>query len=200
MTSGALVRHVLINIKNHCNNSKNSVCHWLGKQSDTRTSKLKIIIALTVALPTPCSWRAWHSYMGISSSYCQWIPTLGDLSLQRKKKKRDSQAIWKTSVGDSEILLIKRCVCVYESSVAQSCPTLCDPMGCSLPGSPIHGTYRQEYWSGLLVPYSGVLPDPGIEPMCLAYPALAGRFFTTSATWEALYKGMSPEIKNWWPK
>ena len=26
-----------------------------------------------------------------------------------------------------------------ESEVAQSCPTLSDPMGCSLPGSSIHG-------------------------------------------------------------
>ena len=26
-----------------------------------------------------------------------------------------------------------------ESEVAQSCPTLCDPMDCSLPGSSIHG-------------------------------------------------------------
>ena len=29
------------------------------------------------------------------------------------------------------------------------------------------------------------LPDPGIEPMSLASPALAGRLFITSATWEA---------------
>ena len=29
------------------------------------------------------------------------------------------------------------------------------------------------------------LPDPGIEPLSLAHPALAVRFFTTSATWEA---------------
>ena len=29
-----------------------------------------------------------------------------------------------------------------ESEVAQSCPTLCDPMDCSLPGSPVHGIFR----------------------------------------------------------
>ena len=28
------------------------------------------------------------------------------------------------------------------SSVAQSCPTLCDPMDCSLPGSSIHGMFQ----------------------------------------------------------
>ena len=107
--------------------------------------------------------------------------------------------------------------------VAQSCPTLWDPMDCSLPGSSVHGDSpgkntgvgchallqgifptqgsnsgllhcrqilywlshqgtlnelmnrwiraflsmefsRQEYWSGLLSPSLGDLPDPGIEP------------------------------------
>ena len=46
----------------------------------------------------------------------------------------------------------------------------------------------QEYWSGLPGPPPGVLPDPGIEPESLKSPALAGRFFTTSTTWEALLK------------
>ena len=41
---------------------------------------------------------------------------------------------------------------------------------------------RQDYWSGLPFPPPGDLPDPEIEP---GAPALAGRFFTTSATWEA---------------
>ena len=34
-----------------------------------------------------------------------------------------------------------------ESEVTQSCPTLSDPMDCSLPGASIHGISRQEYWS-----------------------------------------------------
>ena len=44
---------------------------------------------------------------------------------------------------------------------------------------------RQEYWSGLPCPSPGDLPDPGIEPTPLTSPALAGRYFTPSATWEA---------------
>ena len=47
------------------------------------------------------------------------------------------------------------------------------------------GFSRQEYWSGLLFPLPGDLPDPGIEPMSLMSPALAGGFFTTGTTWEA---------------
>ena len=48
------------------------------------------------------------------------------------------------------------------------------------------GFSRQEYGSGLLFPPPGDLHDPGTEPTSLTSPALAGGFFTTSATWEAL--------------
>ena len=47
------------------------------------------------------------------------------------------------------------------------------------------GFSRQEYWNGLPCPPPGDLPDPGIESRSLMSPALAGGFFTTSATWEA---------------
>ena len=62
----------------------------------------------------------------------------------------------------------------------QSCPTLCDPVDHQAPLS--MGFSRQEYWSGLPCPLPGDLSDPGIEPVSLTSPALAGGFFTTSAT------------------
>ena len=66
-----------------------------------------------------------------------------------------------------------RCVgvCVTQSC---PCPTLCDPMGCSPPGSSVPS--RQEYWSGLPFPSPEVLPDPGIE---LGSPALQQHFLLT---------------------
>jgi len=39
-----------------------------------------------------------------------------------------------------------------ESEVAQSRPTLSDPVDCSLPGYSVHGFSRQEYWSGVPLP------------------------------------------------
>ena len=47
------------------------------------------------------------------------------------------------------------------------------------------GFSRQGYWSGLPGPPPGDLPDPGTDPGSLMAPTLAGRFSTTSATWEA---------------
>ena len=38
---------------------------------------------------------------------------------------------------------------------------------------------------GLSFPSAGDIPDPGVEPQSLVFPALTGGFFTTSTTWEA---------------
>ena len=70
----------------------------------------------------------------------------------------------------------------------QSCPTHQAPLSV--------GFSRQEYWSGLPCPPPGDLPDPGIEPASLVSPALAGRFFTTSSTWEDGWINRSGEM--WW--
>ena len=53
----------------------------------------------------------------------------------------------------------------------------------------VHGVTKSQTWlsdwTELLFPTPGDLPDPGIEAASLVSPALAGRFFTISATWEA---------------
>ena len=57
---------------------------------------------------------------------------------------------------------------------------------CSLPGSPVHGILQARILEWVAMPSSRELRDPGIEPASLMSPALGGRFFTPSATWEAL--------------
>ena len=54
----------------------------------------------------------------------------------------------------------------------QLCPTVCDP-GTVAHQAPLSVEFsRQEYWSRLLFPSSGNLPDPGIEPMPPSSPEL----------------------------
>ena len=63
-------------------------------------------------------------------------------------------------------------------SVAQSYPTLCDPMNCSPAGSSDHEVFQAKLLEQ--VPSPGDLPDPAIESGSTpGSPALAGRFFTT---------------------
>ena len=54
----------------------------------------------------------------------------------------------------------------------QSCLILCGPMGHSPPVSSVQGFSRQAYWSGLPFPPPVDLPNPGIEPVFPASPAL----------------------------
>ena len=54
--------------------------------------------------------------------------------------------------------------------VAQSCPTLCDPMDCGPPGSSVYGD-SPECWSGLPCPPPGDFLNPGIEPRSPALQA-----------------------------
>ena len=72
------------------------------------------------------------------------------------------------------------------AQVLQSCPTLCDPMDCSPPGSSVHGDSP-----GLPCPPPGDLPDLGIKPGSLVFPALAGGLFIA----EPLGKPLSRLVK-----
>ena len=61
---------------------------------------------------------------------------------------------------------------------AQSCPTLCNPVDCSLPGSFVHGISQQESWRGLPSAPPEDPPYPGTKRSPEA-PAAAVGLFTT---------------------
>ena len=66
------------------------------------------------------------------------------------------------------MVLVFILVTIVKVSVAQSCPTLCDPMDYSQ--APLYmGFPRKEYWSRFPFPSPGDLSDRGIESS-LCYP------------------------------
>ena len=81
---------------------------------------------------------------------------------------------------------------VQFSSVAQSRLTLWDPVDCSPPGSSVHGISQARILECIAISYSRDLPDPWIEPLSSAFPALAGGFFTTA-------QPENPKVLNAWP-
>ena len=85
---------------------------------------------------------------------------------------------WRIPWTEEPAGLQSMCVCARAKPL-QQCPTLRDPMDCSLPGS-----FRQEYQKGLPYPHPEDLSNPEIKPMSLTSLALSGRFFTSSTTWE----------------
>ena len=79
-----------------------------------------------------------------------------------------------------------------------SCVRLCAALWLIARQAPLSmGFSRQEHWSGLSCPPPEGLPDPGIKPTSLRSPALAGGFFTTSATWEAQNYHMIQHFHFW---
>ena len=71
-----------------------------------------------------------------------------------------------------------------QAKLLQSHLTLCNPMGCSLPGPSVHGILQARILEWVAMPSSRSSSQPK-DPASRKFPALAGRLFTTSATWEA---------------
>ena len=70
----------------------------------------------------------------------------------------------------------------YLSEVAQSCPTLCDPMDCSPPGSSVHGILQARVLEWVAISFSRGSSRPRDQTWV---SSIAGRCFTVSATREA---------------
>ena len=108
--------------------------------------------SLSCVRPSANPWTAAFQAppsMGFSrKEYWTGVPLPSPLVLTRVYQK--TFAPWKKSYD--------------KPKVAQSCPTLCNPMDCSLPGISSMGFFRQEFWSGVPFPSPEDLPDPGIEP------------------------------------
>ena len=44
--------------------------------------------------------------------------------------------------------------------VAKSCPTLCDPMDCSPPGSSVHGIFKARMLEAVAISFSRIYSQP----------------------------------------
>ena len=86
------------------------------------------------------------------------------------------------------------CVCVHACAhvcvvVAQSCPTLCNPMDCSSPGSSAHGILQVRILEWVVIPFSRGSSQPRDWTWV---SCIAGRFFTIlshqgSPFWSVLF-------------
>ena len=95
-------------------------------------------------------------------------------------RKKELKVPFAATLMDLEIIVLSRvsqpCTCAQSLSCVRLFATPWT-VACQPPLST--GFSRQEYWSGLPFPPPEDLPEPRIELMCPASPALAGRFFTT---------------------
>ena len=99
--------------------------------------------------------------------------------------------------GTSVCVCVCECVCVWER-VTQLCPTFCDPMNCSPPGSSVHGILEARILEWVAMPFSRGSSWPTGDPGLTRVSCVAGRFFTVWALREALkwkQKGSITNIK-----
>ena len=92
-----------------------------------------------------------------------------------------------------EILIAQvytRCMCAKS---LQSCPTLCNPMDCSAPGSCIHGILQARVLEWVAIPFSMGSPWPR-EQTCVS--CIEGGLFTIWDTRQAFYQ---VHAKRWKP-
>ena len=76
---------------------------------------------------------------------------------------------------------------LYCVKVAQSCLTLCNLVDCSLPGSSVHGILQARILEWLAVPFSRRSLQPRDQTQV---SHIAGRFFTSQATWKLKNTGV----------
>ena len=101
------------------------------------------------------------------------------------RKKSLSFPFWTLIIAACESSPVSSPTCVYAKSL-QSCPTLCNPVDCSSPGSSVQRFSRQEYWSGLPCPPAGVSSWPR-----------DGTYISRLLHWQV---GSLPLVPPWKPK
>ena len=116
--------------------------------------------------------------VGDRPSFLSWIIERRSIKSREKLRKADV-IIWFSLLWYCYFKCYNFSKYIFLSKVLvfQLCPTLCNPMDCSWPGSSATEFSRQEYWSGLLpcpllpFPSPGDLPHPGVKPRSPALQA-----------------------------
>ena len=123
----------------------------------------------------PDKYLLCHLWKQESDGY-SWLYSLEDNS-------------WEKGIASRELLIFFLWD-FAEVLVAHLCPTLCNPMDCSLPGSSVHGVLqaRIQEWVVILFSRGSSQHRDQIQVSCIA-----GRFFTIRATRKALKR----EVKSW---
>ena len=145
-------------------------------------------------------------FTGLKSRFQQ-----GYTSFWRFKRRNYFSAIvlrslcsWEVSAkGTSQLLKTTYVICSWPPSfifkpvsevkvlIAQSYPTLCDPVDCSPPGSSVHGILQARILEWAAIRFSRGSSPPGDQTWV---SCIAGRFFTFWATREALKASNSRSI------
>ena len=92
------------------------------------------------------------------------------------------------------VLICKPLKVKSESEVTQSCPTLCDPVDCSLPGFSIHGILQARILEWVTISFSRGSFWPR-DWTCISCIFCTGRWFSTSVPPGKPYKDRDSKVR-----
>ena len=121
-------------------------------------------------------WLNCSTCLNLTSS--TWLCTLAHCSSGHHLVNRVFLFFWDQQVMRTHSTQVKE----SESEVAQLCPTLCNPMDCSLPGSSVHGIFQARVLERVAISFSRGSSRPRDQTWV---SHVAGRCFTLWATREA---------------
>ena len=120
-----------------------------------------------------CRWEAIQWQSGRQVSITKSSPTLNMIQLC---------GFCQVSGQRARVLLVFNFALESESEVTQSCPTLCNPMDCSLPGSLVHGIFQARILEWVAISFSRGSFQPRDRTQV---SSIVGRCFTIWATRKA---------------
>ena len=114
-----------------------------------------------------------------NSIFCLWGKVLDPRFLLNSK--RHMQTVTNQGRENRQKQMRSTQETIKKENKVKSCPTLCNPMGCSLPGSSIHGIFQARVleWVAISFFRGSSWPRDRTQVFCIA-----GRHFTIWATWE----------------
>ena len=118
----------------------------------------------------------------------------GDLhsgSYRKSSIGKESLETWSPDLEWTDTLTILESHGCGVVLLAQPCPTLCDPMGCSPPGSSVHGILQARMLEWVAMSSSRGSSQPRVRA-CIS--CIAGRFFTTEPLGKPSYSQIMYEI------
>ena len=166
-------------------------CSLSGSSSFTRTNFTSVVWLDSDSLGDVGFRSGTYRWQGRAS----WreekrYRTLGTQNLATEKKVLRGDGGGEAQCGEAKVVfffvffffLVKDvrvcvCVCVW---VVQSCPTLCDPMNCSLPGSSVHGILQAKVLEWVATAFSR---ESSRTRDWAQVSHIAERFFTIWTMW-----------------
>ena len=118
------------------------------------------------------------------------LPTFAESYRKQENSRKTSTSVSMTTLKPLTVWIITNCE--SESEVAQSCPTLCDPMDYSLPGFSIHGIFQARVLEWVAISFSRGSSQPRDRTQVFHN---ASRCFTLWAT-RGVDKALTSALQN----